>query len=662
MYRESTMAGVANQAIADKFEERVLDLLKKLGLKHINGGPNFQIGGHQTDACGGYQGTLFIIESTTQKGSIRVKINSLRGQISAINKDIEQDPNLRNYDKIVYIIAVKQKEISQSDTDLASQSPNTIHLLNETAIEYYETLASTIGEWSKFTFLSDLKISPVPEDELKIPTFRVEINGKIVYNFFVEAEKLLKFCYVARREAGKEDYYQRVLTKNRLADIAKFVENGGMFANNIILGIEKKSRFEVVGYVKDSMTNWPKGIQFGILTLPHNYNTCWVIDGQHRLFSFCKTKNKLIVPVTAFDNLEKEKQAEFFIDINKEAKPVQPDLLWDLIGDLRPESEDGIISKVVKELNNDDPLKGMLYIPKYGSKKTGQLKFSGVCSSIQKRKLIRDRTEKGEGNPLFSENKEKLIANASNSLSKYFQKVKEVFKDNWELGNKGFVVSNGGISVMITIYERFLSLNSKVPTDENLTKYLTTMRNYIESDFNSPIKLKKLRERTASEAGKTELAKEFIFELSKIYPEFKKHVDSVTYHQSVVDFEIKFRNFVGKVLGNVSDNWLKQRVSSDIYERAKRKADERGSTDILNYLTLGDCKEIIKREDNKKIFIEILTKPPEGFDDFAEFIVAFDKISKARNDLLHRNDDKVTKDEVFKAYFYKMDKVLEGLK
>lgn len=645
---------------AQRFETRILRLLDNMGFSHVYGGRSMFIGGHQIDACGGHQETLFVVECTTKKGSLRGKINELRGKTNAIDNGIKELQNYKRYSKLMYCVAVNKDEISENDFDLARKERPRILVWDNKSITYYEELVSSLGKFAKYSLLADCDIPPVPRDELKVPAFRTEIEGKVLFNFTVDPRKLLRFCYVARREVGKEDYYQRILKKRRLHEIAQFINTGGLFANNIIVGIDKQSRFERIAEMEDRLMNWPKYVQFGVLTLPHSYNTCWVIDGQHRLFSFCKAKEERPVYVTAFDNLAKEEQAKFFIDINREAKPVEPDLLWDLLGDLRPESEEGIISRTVKEMNKGEPLNGLIYIPKHGSKRKGQLKFSGLCTSLQKRKLTLERTEKGEGtNPLYRTDTQELVKNASKNLRRYFCVVKEVMKDNWDLGNKGFVVSNGGISVMTILYERMLSAEGKIPSDEKMRLCIETLERIFAEEYSEETSLSGLRKSCASEAGKTELSIQFMSKMLDEHPEFKKYVERPELHESLTSFEINFREFVSKIMLRVSADWLKQRVNENIYRRAKKNAERDKSYDIVRFLTLGDCREIIERRDNLPYFQEALVKPEGGFDDMDEFRVALKKILKARRNLEHRNEEKTISSPRFQDYFKQMNDLIK---
>ena len=151
----------------------------------------------------------------------------------------------------------------------------------------------------------------------------------------------------ARRETGRRDYYQRMLKRSRLANIKKFIQDGEIFPNNVVVAFDESPQFHQVTNEQDNFL--PEWLEFGELTFPKSYRSCWIIDGQHRLYSFGAVdpnpKSQKLA-VFAFDQLSESRQAKFFIDINKEQKPVSPDLIWDLEGDMRSDTDRGLIAKL----------------------------------------------------------------------------------------------------------------------------------------------------------------------------------------------------------------------------------------------------------------------------------------------------------------------------
>ena len=226
------------------------------------------------------------------------------------------------------------------------------------------------------------------------------------YLFFCEPQKLLEIAYVARRETGREHYYQRMLTASRLKNIRKFIiEDGGVFPNNVILAFDDRPQFRSHDASDIDTPSW---LEWGALTFPKSYRAAWIIDGQHRLYAFGggqSASGLQKLPVFAFEQLSESKQAEFFIQINREQKPVSPDLIWDLEADLRPESTRGRIALTTKRLNQSGPLEDRIYYPLSGNTARGRLKISSICNDIAELRLLDDQTKSmtiSQRNPLAS--------------------------------------------------------------------------------------------------------------------------------------------------------------------------------------------------------------------------------------------------------------------
>ena len=104
----------------------------------------------------------------------------------------------------------------------------------------------------------------------------------------------------------------------------------------------------------------------GLVHLPKNYQSAFIIDGQHRLYGYANNdwKYKNSIPVVAFENLPIEEQVKMFVDINHKQKSVSKNLLTTIIADLKWESSiynDAIFalqSKLLQRLGerDDSPL------------------------------------------------------------------------------------------------------------------------------------------------------------------------------------------------------------------------------------------------------------------------------------------------------------------
>ena len=231
---------------------------------------------------------------------------------------------------------MRKKEISNENNIFFWRGPD---------LDSYKNLAEILGEAAKYQIYALLfgnkKNSEV--GNISVPAMKGGKGENKFYCFLIQPEKLFKIAYVNRREKSNprdtKNTYQRMVDKKRIESIGKFIDEGNSFPNNIILSFDKNKNpiFERFKY-EDNVGE----IVYGLLKFPPYYGCAWVIDGQHRLYGYSKSKNasKHTVPVIAFESLSIKKQANLFVDINQEQKPVTKNLLWDLYPDIYYDSED----------------------------------------------------------------------------------------------------------------------------------------------------------------------------------------------------------------------------------------------------------------------------------------------------------------------------------
>jgi DNA sulfur modification protein DndB len=279
-----------------------------------------------------------------------------------------------------------------------------------------------IGSAAKYNLLGEMGVEPNPKSFTRVPAWRTRIGSSVAYLFFIEPQKLLQASYVARREVGNERHYQRILQKTRIRSIKRFLRKGRSFPNSIIVAFNKAPDFTPYPEVAKQYPWWPDQTGFGCLAFPADYRSCWIIDGQHRLYGFSDVRTSANISVVAFHKLPLEKQAEYFIEINREQKPVDPDLIWDLQGTIHPSSDDGVISNAVRKLNENPPLEKKIHIPLAGPKAKKQLKFSGICLTVRKTRLTKETTismTATQKNPLHSRNHERTVEKVSKAIAHF---------------------------------------------------------------------------------------------------------------------------------------------------------------------------------------------------------------------------------------------------
>lgn len=611
----SEEAKVGRKKSATQFEEKIKQFLQDLEFNDVDGArDDFRINGIQVDVCGGWENALLVIECKTKQRlgqkSIRSAINEFRGKISLLQAGFKEHPKYSKYTFFKYIIVTKNIMVRRADYEFANQQPD-IYIWNDDFLEYYSNLYSYIKPYAKYDLLGEMRIKPVVQRPITVPAFQVKFGNVNVYNFVMNPRHLLEIASVARRELRQERYYQRIIDKKRLVRIAEYVKDGGTFPNNIIISFREdlNVKFHREKGPNYSNTDWPYfGIAYGTLEFPKDYRSCWIIDGQHRLYAFINVENKINfnMPITAFEHLDMEEQCRFFLDINKNQKPVDPDLLWDLNGDMIPSEEDGIISMVAKSLNSagNSPLLHKIYYPSIGIKKKAEkIKISALCIAIKKKRIVREVTVQNLKNPLYDQVSSNCVKKVGFSLSKYFDVLKANFLNNWELESKGFILTNGGIAVFIGLFEKILSRvmqkEGRQPTREHFEFYTTPLKTILGSADTA--ELARLRVGCASEGGRSQLLYDFvsIIRAETRDDSFGGESETTKLKDEFVTLEEDLKHLIKKKLyDSENKDWFKDAVDSSTYGRALNTMKKNGITDmgkIHLQIGLGDCFSIMRR-------------------------------------------------------------------
>lgn len=622
-------------AVAAEFEERIRSLLKRCGFSDVGGGHELRLG-EQIDACGGFEDTLLIVECKT--GPKRGKplldtIKLLRGKMRSITEAAKTDSTYGKFRDYRFAVASNFK-IREVDREEARKDPQ-VFLWDIGFVEYYEDLTRKIGKYAKYNLLGELAVDPRVAQVIQVPSFRTTVGSSTLYLFFANPKEILRWAYVARREIGREKYYQRFVQPGRLRSIAQYVNQGKYFPNAVILAFNVKPEFTPFPEVHAGFPSWSSNLEFGCLSFPATYRSCWIIDGQHRLYGLSQsTASDFMMPMVSLEDASVEDQAQLFLDINKNQKTVPADLVWDLEGQMRPNGKEGVISRVVKWMNREGPLAGAIYIPLEGPRKRGQLRLSGLCSAIKKRRITAAVLQHNMiANPFFDEEPDRIVKNVSRALNLSLEIAGQLFQD-WQ--KNGFWFKNTGMVVLIALFERILGHCRRAPKADDYRKYLGPVSGHMER-YRGADRLKSLRQRCNSEGGRDEVAAEFIRAIRK------QTGDDIAPDLPEFEFEARIKvverglaNLVAKALSLTASNWFKQRVSPSIQQEVKkrRRKDRTAGGAIQDFMTLGEVAQIVKRNDNwrdLKGFFVI----KGGFNNLSEAEMGFSTVNRLRGRLKH---------------------------
>jgi DGQHR domain-containing protein len=134
-----------------------------------------------------------------------------------------------------------------------------------------------------------------------------------VFTFKEKVSKVKKFTTVTRQADEKENGYQRVLNKNKIKAILRYLNASpnNIIPNNIIIAIDKESNMNC-RIVENS-------ISFDFKENDES-NLALIIDGQHRLSALNEFDMEEEVIVTVLVNISSIEQAIQFITINTKSQ------------------------------------------------------------------------------------------------------------------------------------------------------------------------------------------------------------------------------------------------------------------------------------------------------------------------------------------------------
>jgi DGQHR domain-containing protein len=251
-----------------------------------------------------------------------------------------------------------------------------------------------------------------------------------IFSFVLDSATFDRIAFVSRRDDDKDAGYQRNLSKQRAADIARYIDReNGCIPNSILVNLEEGATYD-----EKSQT----------LRIPDQPKAAWVIDGQHRMFGLRQARTTYDLVITAFLSIDVAEQAKQFKIINSKQKGVPTSLLYDLL-DL---TKDGTYvqqrgHELATKLNEDpeSPWYGQVDLTGSGD---GLITQTRVVTAVEN--LISER------GALFQYSEEEQYG----ILKNYFTAIKTIFASDW--GNKNSVLTKAlGFSAWLIVLPQVLT-------------------------------------------------------------------------------------------------------------------------------------------------------------------------------------------------------------
>jgi DGQHR domain-containing protein len=467
-----------------QLEDDIWTLFYEMGFSELNCSRTLMIptagegSPRQLDVFAKDSETVFVIECTHSRDGGAKSVKTLLDKIAAIREPVIQaihshygkSPKL----KIKFGIATRSFDWREVDRDRARASG--IAIITDSDLAYFKKLTSIIRSSARYQFLARYLANEKVEGlRLDLLATRGNAGGRKFYSFLISPHDLLRISFISHRaRTSNEDIgtYQRLVKPNRLAEIGKFIDEGGKFPTNIVVNFKVHDglQFDQRDKVGDS--------EIGTLRLPGLYGCAWVIDGQHRLYGYAYSKSgredKSVVNVLAYENLPIHDEVEMFVDINTRQVKVSRNLVNEILSTLDLEDPDvskrldALYARIALGLDgySTSPLRNRLLTVSQDKSSQRCVTLTSLTDGISANALLGtikvvQRTKTIDRGPLWSldDKSQDTIERSVSTLSQYLAIFSTQLETHWELGDAkgGFLCTNLGIRALLRLFRRVLN-------------------------------------------------------------------------------------------------------------------------------------------------------------------------------------------------------------
>ncbi|MGC8483847.1 MAG: DGQHR domain-containing protein, partial [Thermodesulfobium sp.] len=598
-----------NNRIPYQFEEEVKQFLKKLEFNDVNGGSNYKIGGKQVDASFGASDETYVIVSCTAKAygnnprRLEDKINELKSWYNNFLNGLKEHDNLNRYNKIKLVLALKNLDLTPREKNLCDNNPR-VYIWDDQFFEYYEDLFNKIGKYAKYELQRELEIR-LEDKEIEglkaIPAIKIVSDSNDTYYLTsLNPYDLLKIIYVARRERGDQTFYQRMIKSDKLKKMAYDIGKSRLhFYNNVILSATDESGIEFTE--RDKINEH----SIGTLKIDSKLRSLWVVDGQHRIYSYAQVKKGNIprnpsIPATIITNKSEKEQGSIFISINTNQTALSEDYKWDLYTIYDAKEKEKVAALTARHLNELNNFKGLIYIPSLNVKrKRGMIPISKIARTVfEQNKLFYAKFNNNKPNSLYKDddtpdnNANRIAKFIDDSLSKIKTRNVQLFK---------FFRDSTGVQIFIKMLFDYVLFYSQNPDD--FDQYTNCLCDYVTKSglFSTDEKIKEREKNLNSREQKNALISQLVNGINEQIEQEGLNLTRLPIKESrsVPAFlEKNLRNFVKNALSESDDDWFTKRIPTDIRTKLIGKNNSVPPENTWDNIDLGSVIKIILMDKN----------------------------------------------------------------
>jgi len=487
-------------------ENRFWNVLYRFGYAELNVGRHFKIAtskkgdlGKQIDVFAKDAETVVVAECKTKTELGKKSLQLALGEFAALQRSfansIRQHYGKEFNPKIIWFFVTDK--IRWRDEDLKRARDFNINVIQSRELLYFEEISKKLGAAARYQFHAEyLSKQKVPAlANRAIPAVKTKLGGHVAYFFSARPIDILRISFVNHRDLRDPSgapSYQRLVNPGRLKQIGKFLDGKGYFPNTILLNFHRKPTFH------RSSADALASVQFGELVLPDRYKSCWVIDGQHRLYGTTFSKElKQDTPLffIAFEGMKSAEEANTFVTINEKQTKVPRKLLTELDGELKWDSDDpkeklgAIASRAVDLLNNKggSPFENRVVTPGVTGGARQPLTLPNFQQAILQSRLlgsVSSRTKELLPGPCWEKNSEHSLIRVVELLSWYFEKVEKLNENRWDNGKSGYLCSNFGVYGHVRLLGELVRFSAREdnfdPIEAELDELFNSIQGYVK--------------------------------------------------------------------------------------------------------------------------------------------------------------------------------------
>ena len=592
--------------------------------------------------------------------------------------------------KLKVKLAIATRNIEWRAADRARAESARIPIITDDDLSYFNRLTDILKTAARYQFLGRyFEGEKVEGLRLQVPATKGRVGQKVFYNFLISPHDLLRIAYISHRSKSDNDdidTYQRMVKPTRLGAIGKYIDDGGTFPTNIVINFKLDNltfdRHETFG---DTAT--------GLLTLPGQYGSAWIIDGQHRLYGYAyaarsSDEDRSVVSVLAFENLPVRQEIELFVDINTQQVKVSRNLVNEIVSTLNiddPDAKkrmDALCARIALRLDSlsTSPLKDRILTVAQDKSHVRCLTLTSLSDGISENNLLGTIHKGTKGTipmivpgPLAEPSVDsKLTMNkATAALAGYLQLFSSELETHWGLGDDkgGYLCTNLGLRALTQLLRRLITFVEKkedvrattLDADdliERVKKYARPVIEYFRTADSNDIA--RFRNRGSSLLSVDQNCLQMMAIIHSSNPDFdpievKAFVESqdaegTRQAREMIDEinRIVFDDVISKLkdkYGTLKDSWWVNGVPKNVRNECDKQFNESdGERERWRYLYLINYLEIVLHGDNWELFKDHYNFYGKGKK--ADLVRWITKLNKCRQITHHAEKGPLSRDEV----------------